>query len=106
MKDSAELRLLKTLRTAMADAYEVGGIDKKTMRRFDKACREPLIDATPEAIRSVRDEQELSQARLAWHLNVTPGLVSKWERGEKRPGGPALKLLSLIKHKGLDAISL
>jgi putative transcriptional regulator len=38
-------------------------------------------------------------------LNVPTTLVSQWERGEKRPSGPSLKLLSLVKHKGLDAIA-
>jgi hypothetical protein len=31
--------------------------------------------------------------------------VSEWERGEKKPSGPSLKLLSIVKSKGLDAIS-
>ena len=31
------------------------------------------------------------QTVFANYLNVTPNLVSKWERGEKRPSGPALK---------------
>jgi len=28
-----------------------------------------------------------------------------WERGEKRPSGPSLKLLSIVKARGLDAIA-
>jgi putative transcriptional regulator len=32
-------------------------------------------------------------------------LVSQWERGEKKPSGPSLKLLSLVKHKGLKTIA-
>jgi putative transcriptional regulator len=36
---------------------------------------------------------------------VTPSLVSKWERGEKRPQGASLKLLSLVETKGLDAVA-
>jgi putative transcriptional regulator len=32
-------------------------------------------------------------------------LVSQWERGEKKPSGPSLKLLSLVKHKGLETIA-
>jgi putative transcriptional regulator len=35
---------------------------------------------------------------------VQPGLVSQWERGERRPSGPSLKLLALVKAKGFDAI--
>lgn len=47
----------------------------------------------------------MSQAVFARHLNVTVGLVSQWERGEKRPRGASLKLLSLVQRKGLDAIA-
>ena len=46
----------------------------------------------------------MSQAIFARALNVTPSLVSKWERGEKKPGGPSLKLLALASRKGIDAI--
>ena len=36
---------------------------------------------------------------------VKAKLVSEWERGEKKPSGPSLKLLSLVKSKGLEAIT-
>lgn len=39
------------------------------------------------------------------YLNVTSSLVSKWERGEKRPSGASLKLLSLVEKKGLGAVA-
>jgi putative transcriptional regulator len=88
----------------MEDLHDVGAIDKKTMRDFDEACLTPIMQVAPEEIRALRDEEMISQTVLARHLNVTPGLVSQWERGEKKPSGPSLKLLSLIKHKGLEAI--
>ena len=46
----------------------------------------------------------MSQGVFAQYLNVKPKLVSEWERGEKKPSGPSLKLLSLIKTKGLESI--
>ena len=42
---------------------------------------------------------------FAAYLNVTPGLVSKWERGEKHPQGASLKLLSLVEKKGLEIVA-
>jgi hypothetical protein len=42
---------------------------------------------------------------FASYLNVKTKLVSEWERGEKRPSGPSLKLLSIVKVKGLLAIA-
>ena len=39
------------------------------------------------------------------YLNVTTGLVSQWERGEKRPRGASLKLLTLVAKHGLGAVA-
>ena len=57
-----------------------------------------------EALRALCEREGVSQAVLARHLNVAVKLVGEWERGEKRPSGPSLKLLSLVKAKGLEAI--
>lgn len=42
---------------------------------------------------------------FARYLNVTTGLISQWERGLKRPRGASLKLLTLVKPKGLQAVA-
>jgi putative transcriptional regulator len=47
----------------------------------------------------------VSQTVFANYQNVTPNLVSKWERGEKRPPGPALKLPSLVEKHGITAVA-
>jgi len=52
-----------------------------------------------------RNREKASQAVFARHLNVPVSLVSQWEWGEKRPSGSALKLLALVKKKGLAAIA-
>jgi putative transcriptional regulator len=36
---------------------------------------------------------------------VSKILVSDWERGVKKPGGPALRLLTILEAKGLRAIA-
>jgi len=46
----------------------------------------------------------MSQATFALALNVTTSLISQWERGEKSPSGPSLKLLTLVDTRGIDAI--
>jgi putative transcriptional regulator len=56
-------------------------------------------------IAEVRKKAGVSQAVSASYLNVTVGLVSQWERGEKQLRGPSLKLLALVRKKGLDAIA-
>ncbi len=32
-------------------------------------------------------------------------MISEWERGVKKPSGTALKLLSLVQHKGIEVIA-
>ena len=85
--------------------HKVGAIDKQTMRRFDEACLTPVRPLTPRQIRALRERERVSQTVFANYLNVTPNLVSKWERGEKKPSGPALKLLSLVEKHGISAVA-
>ena len=83
----------------------VGAISKKTMREFDESCLETLDEIKPSAIRELREREHVSQPVFARYLNVSKNLVSDWERGKKKPGGPALRLLSLIQKRGIDAIT-
>ena len=84
---------------------EAGLMSKRTMRRFDEMCLTPVRDMTPEDIRALRLREQASQAVFARYLNVTKGLVSQWERGEKRPRGASLKLLTLVEKNGLGAVA-
>jgi putative transcriptional regulator len=84
--------------------HRVGLVDKKTMREFDVRCLTSLEDLTAEDIVALREQAGVSQAVFARALNVTTDYVSKMERGSKRPSGATLKLLSLIRRKGFEAI--
>lgn len=85
--------------------HKAGMIDSTTMREFDQECLTPILDLTPETIRKIRTRAAISQAVFAAHLNVTTGVVSKWERGEKQPSGTAAKLLSIAAKRGIAAIA-
>lgn len=85
--------------------HEAGIIDKRTMRGFDETCLAPAEPLAPEEIRAIRERELVSQPVFARYLNVSKNLVSDWERGTKRPGGPALRLLSIVRRKGLEAIA-
>ncbi len=87
-----------------AGLHEIGIVDKRTMREFDELCLAPVDVLAPEQIRALREREQVSQAVFARYLNVSTGLISQWEQGEKRPAGPSLKLLSLVQRKGLAAI--
>ena len=79
-------------------------MDKATLREFDASCLTVVAPLSAREIVAIRRRAGVSQDVFAHYLNVKPKLVSEWERGEKRPSGPSLKLLSLVKAKGLDAI--
>ena len=97
---------------AMASIHETaeglhaaGVTDKQTMRKFDEACLTPVRPLTAAEIRALREREGASQAVFARYLNVTTGLVSQWERGEKHPQGASLKLLSLVAKRGLGNVA-
>ncbi|HEX9198817.1 MAG TPA: DNA-binding transcriptional regulator [Acidobacteriaceae bacterium] len=98
-------KVAATVHESVADLYKAGGVDRKTMRKFDALCLTPVQEMSPAKIRSLRIRENTSQNVFAVYLNVTPGLVSKWERGEKRPQGATLKLLSLIAKNGLESVA-
>lgn len=95
---------LASIHETMEAVHEVGAIDKQTMRSFDAACLTPVQVLAPEEIKQIRLREHISQPVFARYLNVSKNLVSDWERGIKKPGCPALRLLTVIQKKGLEAI--
>lgn len=88
----------------MEGLHHAGSIDKQTMREFDNACLALTPALKPEEIKAIREKEHVSQPVFARYLNVSKNLVSDWERGVKRPGGPALRLLAIVSRNGLGAI--
>jgi putative transcriptional regulator len=93
------------LHEMMTGFYKAGVISKSTMKEFDERCLTPVQKLTPEEIKAIREKEHASQAVFARYLNVSPIVISQWERGERSPSGAALKLLTLVKNKGLDCIA-
>lgn len=104
MKTKTRSRALAAIHEAASDLLEAGVLDKQTMRKFDELALTPVRALSPEEIRALREREHVSQAVFARHLNVTTGLISQWERGEKHPAGASLKLLALVAKHGLRAI--
>lgn len=87
------------------DLYEAGLMNKKTMKKFDELCLTPVPALTPDEIKAIREKERVSQTVFAHYLNVSKNMISEWERGVKKPSGTALKLLSLVQQKGIEAIA-
>jgi putative transcriptional regulator len=105
MKKQYRSRLMASVHETAEGLHEAGVMDMLTMRKFDDLCLTPVKPLQPEDILALRQRERASQAVFARYLNVTTGLVSQWERGEKHPQGASLKLLSLVAKNGLEAIA-
>jgi putative transcriptional regulator len=87
------------------DLTSVGMLPKKTMRDIDKMCLTPVKPLSPEEIAELRTRENVSQSVFAHSLGLSVTLISQWERGEKKPQGASLKLLTLVEKNGLDWVA-
>jgi putative transcriptional regulator len=97
--------LKAALHETVEGLHRIGLVDKRTMREFDESCLTSVEKLSPRQIQALRKREGVSQRVFARYLNVPVTLISQWERGERRPSGAAIKLLSVVKHKGLEAIA-
>ena len=86
--------------------YDLVLVDTKTLRDFDFAQLPPLKPYSPAEIKELRLRTRASQAVFAAYLNTSVSTVRKWEIGDKRPRGAALRLLDIIDRKGLQALEV
>lgn len=98
-------RMLKELHDTAKDMHDIGTIDTTTMREFDALCLPPIKKLTPRQIKALRVSNRVSQTVFAAYLNISASTVRQWENGDKEPSGPSLKLLNLVREKGLQAIA-
>lgn len=98
-------RILATVHASAKGLYAAGAIDQVTMREFDLLCIPAVESLRPTQIKRIRESTQVSQAVFAAILNTSVSTVQKWEIGQKRPTGTALKLLHLVQKKGLDAVT-
>ncbi|WP_205963545.1 helix-turn-helix domain-containing protein [Roseicella aquatilis] len=66
------------------------------MRDIDALCLPPRPDYGSVAVRRIRAATRMSQPVFARLLEVDKSAVAQWERGVKRPSGPAARLLELL----------
>ena len=88
-----------------SDLHDADLMDKRTLRKFNELFLTSVCPLPPDQIRAIRERGRVSQAVLALYLNVSTGLISQRERGEKHPAGASLKLLKLVQKKGLEKIA-
>ncbi|MHB1591651.1 MAG: helix-turn-helix domain-containing protein [Sulfuricella sp.] len=85
--------------------HAAGVMDQVTLREFDRMCLPPVEPLRPDEIKRIREASRVSQAVFAALLNTSVSTVQKWEIGQKRPTGTALKLLHLVQQRGLEIVA-
>ena len=97
--------ILEAVHETASGLHAAGVMDQITLREFDRLCLPPVEPLKPLEIKRIREDTRVSQAVFAALLNTSLSTVQKWEIGQKRPTGTALKLLHLVQKKGLEVIA-
>ena len=97
--------ILEAVHETAKGLHKAGVMDQLTMREFDRLCLPPVEALQPEQIKHIRETSRVSQAVFARLLNTSLSTVQKWEIGQKKPTGTALKLLHLVQKRGLDVMA-
>ena len=96
--------ILEAVHETATGLHKAGVMARVTLREFDRMCLSPIEPLEPEKIKQIRETSNVSQAVFAAILNTSLSTVQKWEIGQKRPTGTALKLLHLVEKSGLDSM--
>ena len=97
--------ILEAVHETATGLHKAGVMDQVTLRKFDRLCLPPVEPLEPMQIKQIREASRVSQAVFAALLNTSLSTVQKWEIGQKRPTGTALKLLHLVQKRGLEVVA-
>ena len=97
--------ILEAVHETAKGLHKAGVMDRVTLREFDQLCLPPVEPLQPDQIKKIREASHVSQAVFACLLNTSLSTVQKWEIGQKRPTGTALKLLHLVRKRGLEVVA-
>ena len=97
--------ILEAVHETAKGLHKAGVMDQVTLREFDRLCLPPVEPLEPQQIKKIRETSHVSQAVFARLLNTSLSTVQKWEIGQKKPTGTALKLLHLVEKRGLDIVA-
>ncbi len=96
--------ILEAVHETAKGLHKAGVMDRVTLREFDRLCLAPIEPLDPGQIKQIREASHVSQAVFAAVLNTSVSTVQKWEIGQKRLTGTALKLLHLVQKRGLNSV--
>lgn len=97
--------ILEAVHETAKGLHKAGVMDQVTLREFERLALPPVEPLQPEQIKHIRERSRVSQAVFARLLNTSVSTVQKWEIGQKKPTGTALKLLHLVQERGLEVVA-
>ena len=97
--------ILEAVQSTARGLHKAGVMDRLTLREFDRLSLPAVAPLKPEQIKHIRESSRVSQGVFARLLNTSVSTVQKWEVGQKKPTGTALKLLQLVKAHGLKIVA-
>jgi putative transcriptional regulator len=95
--------LLATAHDLATALHRAGAMDAISMREMDRLCLPPRPDYSGPEVKRIRAATRMSQPVFARLLGVEKSAVAQWERGAKRPSGPALRLLEVLDPNKPDS---
>ena len=93
------------IHSAAKGLHSAGAINKTTMREYDALCLNSVPEFNAQDIKRIREQSHVSQPVFARYLNTSESTVQKWETGQKRPSGMALRLLHFVEKHGLEVLA-
>lgn len=96
--------IVEAVRDTTKGVHRAGLMDQITLREINPLWLPQVAPLEPADIRRIRESAHVSQAVFARLLNTSLSTVQKWEIGQKKPAGTALKLLHLVQKRGLEVI--
>ncbi|OWQ93009.1 hypothetical protein CDN99_00420 [Roseateles aquatilis] len=81
-----------------------GMMGDEDMRQWEWVGMQPPDPLLPEEVRAIRESENLELDTFADMLNTSPRLLRRWEQGFNKPKGPTLRLLRILRDRGVRAV--
>ena len=94
-RDKTKKRIYAEIHEMAKSMFDVGAIDKTTMREFDTLCLTEIKEMSPSSIKKIRKDAGISQAVLAKIINVALKMILTIARSTGSVSDPASLLEKL-----------
>lgn len=85
----------------MSEAFESikAGLHEAVAHAQGKPVKANVHEIQPMDVKAIRSKVGMSQSEFASSFGISVGTLRHWERGDRRPHGPARVLLTVLAEK-------